>query len=462
MKKILIFSAIAAAALTVLSCERETVLTPGEEGTPVSLSLDLNLSGIATKAFADGSLVDELHVGVYDASGNFLEDLTPAEAIAFTPNGARFNATVTVGQSYKIAFWAQKAGTGNYTVDFAAKTITANYTANTTASDETFDAFYALYETGVVNEAINANVTLKRPLAQLNVFTPTENVTEAAQRETPVTITSAGMTVSAVKNVLNPLDGTLSGSVDVTFNATECTETSILDGYTYVEMNYIFAGANEANKTVSVVVNFDGADPQTFDLTNVPVKRNRRTNIRGNVFPTAETPQPTTVDLTLTATLGTAFDEDAATADLTGNQGGNGTNVYTSTFTSKDWESTGDFAWTAGASGAGFLNNGIQVTTSSTGANGTTNKTFTNISKVVVTYNTNKSKGNGTLEMTIGSNEAQTSDWAFSGSEDGTSAYFTCTFDVENHSGSINVKANTTTNSIYIVSVAVTAESISE
>ena len=324
MKKLLIFSAIAAAALTVLSCERESVLTPGEEGTPVSLSLDLNFSGIATKAFGDGSQVDELYVGVYDGNGNFLEDLTPAEAIAFTGKSAQFNATVTVGESYKIAFWAQKANTGNYTVDFAGKSITANYTANTTANDETRDAFYALYETGVVTDAINAEVTLKRPLAQLNVFTQDENVDEAARRETPVAILSAGMTVSGVKNVLNPLVGTLSGSVDVTFNETACTEDSILDGYTYVEMNYIFAEANEANKNVSVVVSFEGADPQSFELTNVPVKRNRRTNIRGNVFPAAEEPVPTTVDLTLTASLGTGFDEDAATADLTDNtQGGN-------------------------------------------------------------------------------------------------------------------------------------------
>lgn len=337
MKKILLFSTLAAAALSVLSCEREPLVREGGEGGPVSLSLGLNLSGISTKAFADGSQVDELYVGVYDSEGNFLSDLTPAEPIAWTPNGAQFNATVTVGESYKIAFWAQKSGSGNYSVDFSAKTITANYSANTVANDETRDAFYALYETGTVTEAVNANVTLKRPLAQLNLLTPTENVTEAAQRETPVSIASAGMTVSAVKNVLNPLDGTLSGSVDVTFQPAACSEATILEDYAYIGMNYIFAETNEANKTVSVVVNFEGADAQTFSLTNVPVKRNRRTNLRGNVFPAAETPQPVSVDLTLTATIDADFDENPATADLSNDQqGGNEP-------TTASWELVSDF-----------------------------------------------------------------------------------------------------------------------
>ena len=141
-----------------------------------------------------------------------------------------------------------------------------------------------------------------------------------------------------------------------------------------------------------------------------------------------------------------------------------GSSDYTSTFTSAKWASTGDFGWTSGKDGAGFSNNGIQVTsnTSYTGANGTTNKTFTNVSQVVVTYNTNKNAGSGTLDMKIGSNTSQTKAWAYSGSADGRSANFTCVFDVSNESGAITLTANTTTNSIYIVSVTVTAKNISD
>lgn len=140
--------------------------------------------------------------------------------------------------------------------------------------------------------------------------------------------------------------------------------------------------------------------------------------------------------------------------------------TYKSTFSTKSWGSSGDFGWTSGKEGAGFSNNGIQVTNNSsyTGANGTTDKTFTNVSSVVVTYNTNKSAGSGTLELKVGENDAHSVAWAYSGSADGRTANFTATFDLSANpeSGAIKLTANTTTNSIYIVSVTVTATAMSK
>lgn len=137
--------------------------------------------------------------------------------------------------------------------------------------------------------------------------------------------------------------------------------------------------------------------------------------------------------------------------------GSGGLTTYTSTFTAKDWTSTGDFTWTSGADGGGFSNNGIQVTTTYSGANATTDATFTGVTSVVVTYNTNKSAGAGKLNVKIGTNDATEQSWAYS-SGDGRTANYTCTFDYGTpQSGAIKLTATTTTNSIYIVSVAVTA-----
>lgn len=140
-----------------------------------------------------------------------------------------------------------------------------------------------------------------------------------------------------------------------------------------------------------------------------------------------------------------------------------GTPMYTSTFTSASWGSSGDFTWTSGSAGGGFANSGIQVTTTATGANGTTNQSFTNVSRVVVTYNTNKSAGAGTLDLKVGDNDPHSVGWAWS-SGDGRTANYTATFDLSSspESGAIKLTANTTTNSIYIVSVTVTATGKSE
>lgn len=128
-------------------------------------------------------------------------------------------------------------------------------------------------------------------------------------------------------------------------------------------------------------------------------------------------------------------------------------------FTSKSWAATsgGDAAnWTSGKDGGGFSNDGIQVTTSYTGANGTSPIEFTNVTKIVATYNTNKSAGAGSIVAKIGTNEQKSNTVGYS-SGDGRSANYTTTFDYATpQSGSIKITVNTTTNSIYLVSVSIT------
>ena len=128
-------------------------------------------------------------------------------------------------------------------------------------------------------------------------------------------------------------------------------------------------------------------------------------------------------------------------------------------FTSKAWAAKiGSTVanWTSNKAGAGFSNNGIQVTTAATGANGTSPISYNNISQIVVTYNTNKSKGKGTLSVKIGDNAVTTNNWQYSGNADGTSANFTSTFDYPSpQSGKVTLTANTTTNSIYVVSIKI-------
>ena len=135
-------------------------------------------------------------------------------------------------------------------------------------------------------------------------------------------------------------------------------------------------------------------------------------------------------------------------------------------FTSKDWAAKiGSTAanWTSNKAGAGFSNNGIQVTTTATGANGTSPISYNNISQIVVTYNTNTSKGKGTLSVKIGDNAVTTNNWQYSGSANGTSANFTSTFDYSSpQSGKVTLTANTTTNSIYVVSIKIVTSAGSE
>ena len=143
-----------------------------------------------------------------------------------------------------------------------------------------------------------------------------------------------------------------------------------------------------------------------------------------------------------------------------------GKGAYTYTFTGASWTATLggiEANWTSGTNGAGFSNNGVTVTKNASDANATSPRSFTNVSKIVVTYNTNKSAGEGSIAMKVGTNDEKTNNVGFSGTADGRSANFTTEYTYATpQSGNVKITVNTNTNSLYIVSIAITADSISE
>ena len=138
---------------------------------------------------------------------------------------------------------------------------------------------------------------------------------------------------------------------------------------------------------------------------------------------------------------------------------------YIYTFTSKDWAATlgtSSANWTKGSSGNGFTTGqGIQVTTGTTGANATSPKSFTGVSRIIVTYNTNKSAGDGNISIQVGTNTAKANNAAYGGSGDGRSANYTTTYDyATKQNGNVTITVNTTVNSLWIKSIEIVADSI--
>ena len=130
--------------------------------------------------------------------------------------------------------------------------------------------------------------------------------------------------------------------------------------------------------------------------------------------------------------------------------------TVTYTFTDKAW-STSEKVWTSGKDGAGFSNGGVQVTTNATGANATSKNSFSNVSKIVVTYATNKSQGTGSVELKIGENTAVSNSVSYPGTGEGNKQNYTTQFDYSTpQSGNIKLTVYCTTNSIYVKSIAIT------
>ena len=260
--------------MVATSCQQDTDLGVKASGELVEVSLNVQAPAIANRVYSDGETATVLQYAVYNAAGQELEQLTVTDGEIH--GSTTVNLQLVTGNTYSVIFWAAAEG-APYTVDFAEKTMTVDY-SNVACNNESLDAFYK-YHTFTVSGAQTETIELRRPFAQLNIGT---NDYVAAEKAGWVPTTST-VTVKQLCNVLNLWDGTVSGTpADVTFAeaAFDKTQTFPVAGYEYLAMNYVLVGAE--SETVEVVFTYaNGADSKTRTVGSVPVQRNHRTNLYG-------------------------------------------------------------------------------------------------------------------------------------------------------------------------------------
>lgn len=288
----------ALAALTFASCQKENAGgNMDDQSSVVSINLTSPLMG--TKAFADGTTVDVVHVHVYqhDANDNLTYIApatqgaaieTPSKDVAMSAGAATYSTRLVTGQTYTFVFWAEKSGNSHYTYNPATQTIAVNY-ASATGNDETRDAFYAVLKNVTINGAYSASVALKRPFAQINFGASDYDAAVAAG----ITVTGASVKLTEIANSINLLDGTVSGRETVTFaeavlpTAPNATLTAANVDYKYVAMDYVLVRKDAKSLSdVTLTLAATGTQSSTpeYTYTNVPLQGNYRTNIVGNLF----------------------------------------------------------------------------------------------------------------------------------------------------------------------------------
>ena len=274
-KKILFGMMSAFTMLFATSCENEFNLGVIADET-AQVSFNVGTPEIATRAFSDGTTATKLQYAVYDAEGNELTDLTVTDGEIH--GSTTVNLQLTTGNTYSVIFWAA-AEDAPYTVDFATKEMTVDYTA-AVSNDEVRDAFYK-YHTFTVTGAQTETIELKRPFAQLNIGT-NDFTASAIAGYTP---THSAAVVKNIYSTLNLVNGDVSDETEVTYASSKIPtgESFPIDGYDYLVMNYLLVAADKA--LVDVVFTYtDGSNEKTRTVGSVPVQRNYRTNIYGQLL----------------------------------------------------------------------------------------------------------------------------------------------------------------------------------
>ncbi len=281
------------AALLAASCTEAELQTPVATGEEVTVSFTASVpSEIATKAYSDGLTARELTYAVYENGAATIDPLIEGEAtFAEGSLSTTVEMSLVTGKTYDIIFWAQAEKNETYTVNFDTQEMTVDY-SKMNANDENNDAFYALVERLQVKAAVNENVDLYRPFAQINLGTNDYVAAKKAGLEVSKT-----RMVATVANKLNLMTGAVSGQEEVTFaanaiptvtidvenNTVECTENFPVEGYEYLCMNYVLVNEKTTTNCTFYVTdkqNNTELDP-ALSISNVPVQRNYRTNIYG-------------------------------------------------------------------------------------------------------------------------------------------------------------------------------------
>ena len=270
---------MAVAVLFTASCAKEDI-SSSIGGGEVEVTFTANLPELGTRAeYGDGTQVNKLRYYVYDNKGTLLSDLSKQKGYGVgikVGTATTVNLVLLKGMTYNIVFWADYNELYDY--DPETKKINVENFASVTANDETRDAFYAYVTIDPAEEKAEekANVTLRRPFAQLNAIS-TDDMT--AHTNAGIELDKSTVTLD-VYSTFNVATGK---AEDLVKNKTLQYGDVLKDGL--ISMNYFFASKDESYTTnVTLAVKYSNTASYSREFTYVPLKQNYRTNIIGELL----------------------------------------------------------------------------------------------------------------------------------------------------------------------------------
>ena len=274
MKKILY---IFAALVLLASCQKDADVQASEEAVvtyDVKAPIEFEIKS-AGQGAGQGTAINALWYGVYHKKGvdtyRYMSDMSDFVQVTDI-NDISVPITLFKDQEYKIIFVAQHidadgSTTSRYTYNInSAGDMSLNPEALIT-SGEQLDAFVYWEETGVIQNDSKKNVTLNRPLAQINIST-----TATPPKTIDVTVKGAAASYNIFSGAYSaPADTPLS------FRGLECLGTDLAT-------LYILPAGNNVELDMTMYYGAgSGAVTKTLQVQNVSVAPNYRTNVKGNI-----------------------------------------------------------------------------------------------------------------------------------------------------------------------------------
>lgn len=277
MKKLIYL--LLAMPLFFTSCSKDEEMA-NEESVQVSFSTELPRR-IGTRTGTTDLNVDNVVCAVFENREEIstLRDtiiIQDGEDIVFAPR-------LIKGRTYDVVFWAMKEN--NYDV---GNMTAITRTSGTSAKESDFDAFTECVEVEVTGSK-SETVTLKRPLAQLNLGVTSEDWNAVASEET-FGMTPTKMVIELTgKDTFNALTGATTGEdKNVTRTLVVSGEDLVAGENTYksIAMCYVYpeAGKENIDITYTICDQNDKVIREDATIQNIPLENNYRTNVVGGLL----------------------------------------------------------------------------------------------------------------------------------------------------------------------------------
>lgn len=225
---------------------------------------DLNVNKVVCAVFEDGEEITTLRYEI---------EIKEGEDIVFAPR-------LIKGRTYDVVFWAMKDN--NYDVN----DMTAITRASAAESD--FDAFTESVKVEVTGSK-SETVTLKRPLAQLNLGVTQDDWNAVASDKT-FGMTPQKMVITLTgKDTFNALTGATTGEdKEITYTLDVSGEDLVAGDETYksIAMCYVYPDEGQENIDITYTIYDQDNDVIREDVTiqNIPLENNYRTNVVGGLL----------------------------------------------------------------------------------------------------------------------------------------------------------------------------------
>lgn len=278
-KNFFLFSLALGAMLGAASCSSEDMPAAVEND---GVSFHVNLPAeLQSRAFGDGLAATHLEYAVY-ASGDAQATVLASGTAEFVNLKTTVDLTLPKGKKYDIIFWAQKEG-APFAFDKSTQTASVNYELMTGYSED-YDAFTWTEKNFSIETSGDKTIYLYRPLAQLNIGTAGYDYAKRMQLD----VDQTKVTVKNVYSQMNLYNGTCNENslcnasfpmadipVDIDFPVQP-------EKYRYMSMVYVMVNSQKSIHDVDFKV-ADASFP-TLSISNVPLQRNYKTNIYGELI----------------------------------------------------------------------------------------------------------------------------------------------------------------------------------